>query len=196
MPCPALFALGHADQQHVLDPEIGQRGLGLCQLAGATVDQQHVGDHAVLFHGATEAALDRLPHGCVVVARRDAGNIEAPVLATHRAAGVEYHARGDGRFAHGVTDVETLHALDRLGKSKQLAQGFAACMLRALAGELGDKGQLRIARGQQQIAGTLAAHVPLQRHLVLGGRTERGFDQLGFRNLAVEQDFARGECSA
>lgn len=176
VPCPALFALGHADQPHVLDPQVGQRSLCLRQLTGAAIDQQHVGQHAVLFHRATEATLDCLPHGCVIVARGDAGNIEASILATHRAAGIEHHARGDGCLAHRVADVEALHAFDRLGQPEHLAQGLAACVLRALAGELGNQGQLGVTRGQQQITGTLAAHVPLERHLVFGRGTEGGLD--------------------
>ena len=110
VPCPALLALGHAHQQHILDSQIRQCGLGLGQLAGAAIDQQHVGQYAVFFHRATEPALDRLAHGGVVVAGGDAGNVEAPVLPAHGAAGVEHHARGHRGFAHGVADVEAFDA--------------------------------------------------------------------------------------
>ena len=57
------------------------------------------------------APLERVAHGGVVVARLDALHVVAPVLGVlHRALVVD-HARGDGRLAHGVADVEALDAL-------------------------------------------------------------------------------------
>ncbi len=191
----AFGALGHADHQDAVHPQVGERGIGLRELAGAAVDQQHVGQHriglALALRRAAEAALDRLAHRRVVVARLDVADVVAPVLAAHRAAGVEHHARGHGGLAHGVADVETLRAPDRLGQPQHLAQGLAARVLRVAAGQLGDQRGLRVAAGQFQIAGALAAHVPAQLHLALGSRTQRRFDQFGVGNFAIQQDLAR-----
>ena len=54
------------------------------------------------------------------------------------------------------------------GQAQQVAQGFAAQLLRVAAGQFAGQGDLGIARGQLQVAGALAAHAPLQLHLALG----------------------------
>ncbi|MCW0417648.1 hypothetical protein NB689_003402 [Xanthomonas sacchari] len=64
-------------------------------------------------------------------------------------------------------------------------------MLGVAAGQFGDQGGLGVAAGQLQVAGALAAHVPLQLHLAFGGRAQRRLDQLGVGNLAVQQHLAR-----
>src|SRR3546814_19840481 len=66
---------------------------------------------------APEPALQRLVHRRVVVARLDPGDVVAPVLAAHRAVGVEYHARGHRGLAHGVADVEALDARRQVGQA-------------------------------------------------------------------------------
>lgn len=58
MACAALHALGHAHQQHAFHAQVGQCDLRLRQLAGATVDQQDVRQHALLFHRTAETAID------------------------------------------------------------------------------------------------------------------------------------------
>ncbi|KAG1539521.1 hypothetical protein G6F50_014490 [Rhizopus delemar] len=143
----AFHALGHTYQQHPFHAEVGQRGLGLRQLAGATVDQQYVRQHALLFHGTAEAAVDGLAHGGVVIARLDTADVEAAILRAHRPSSIEPHAGGHGGFAEGMTDVEALDPLDRLGQAQHVAQRVAARVLRVAAVEFGGQGQLRVAAG-------------------------------------------------
>ncbi|MNT12187.1 hypothetical protein D3C72_1471070 [compost metagenome] len=187
----AFHAFGHAHQQHVFHAQIGQRCLGLCQLAGATVDQQHIRQDALLLHRAAEAAVDRLAHRGVIIARLDATDVEAAVLRAHRAGSIEHHTGGHGGFAHGMADVEALHPLHRFGQPQHHPQRFAARVLRGAAVDLGGQGQLRVAAGQFQVAGALATDVPFQLHLALGRGRQCRTNQVGIRNFAVEQDLAR-----
>src|SRR3546814_7632105 len=58
-------------------------------------------------------------------------DVVAPVLAAHRAVGVEYHARGHRGLAHGVADVEALDALRQVGQAEHVAQRFDPRALRS-----------------------------------------------------------------
>src|SRR5690606_39956368 len=107
--------------------------IGLGHLPRPAIDQQHVGQDGalagrlvpcpVLFRTgdgrAPEAPGQRLVHRGVVVTRLDATDVEAAVLAAYRTLGIEHHARGDGRLAHGVADVEAFDAAWQLRQDRK-----------------------------------------------------------------------------
>src|SRR3546814_16938769 len=121
---------------------------------------------------APEPALQRLVHRRVVVARLDPGDVVAPVLAAHRAVGVEYHARGHRGLAHGVADVEALDALRQVGQAEHVAQRFDPRALSGLAAELGGERHLGVAARKVQEAGAVAATDGLDLHPAAGGGAE------------------------
>src|SRR5690606_17292918 len=92
-------ALGNADQHDAVDIELVQYRARLGNLSGAAIDQQDVRQHSGWLSlgsdRALEAPAERLVHRRVVVTRLDPGDVETAVLPTHRAFGIEYHARGD-----------------------------------------------------------------------------------------------------
>src|SRR5262245_4418420 len=76
----ALGALRHAHDAGLVQPQVGQCGPRRADLPSSAVDQDEVRDLAALCAYALVAALEHLAHGGVVVARRDAADVEAPVL--------------------------------------------------------------------------------------------------------------------
>ncbi len=112
-------------------------------------------------------------HGGIVVAGRDAFDIEAAVIRLARSFAVEDHAGGDGALALGVADVETLHALGPLGEIQRIAQRVQATRVAGLAAEPGLERDLGIAAGHLQPARTLGAHPSFDLHPALGAFRER-----------------------
>lgn len=52
-----------------------------------------------------------LIHRRIIIARRDASNVIAPILRTQRAVSIKHHTGSDGLFTHGMADVKALHPL-------------------------------------------------------------------------------------
>src|SRR3954463_9263537 len=143
----ALRALGHAHDAHLVQTQISQDCGGYAGLAFSAVDQDEIGDFAALLAHALVAPLEDLTHRGVVVARRDAADVEAAVVGLLHLLPVVYDARGHGRLAHGMADVEALDALRTLGQAERLAQRHQAAFLRRpVAHTLGNREQRVLAR--------------------------------------------------
>src|SRR5579885_3010073 len=99
VPGATLGVFRYANHQHAGDAEIGQHLERLRHLPLAAVDQQHVRQRALARLHAFVAPQERLAHRAVVVAGRDAGDVEATVLRFFRSVRPVHHAGGDGRFA-------------------------------------------------------------------------------------------------
>src|SRR5205085_11884993 len=117
---------------------------------------------------ALEAARECLVHGGVVVARRDAGDVEAPVLRTHRTLAIKYDTGGHRGLAHRVADVEAFDALRGPGQSEQFLQRSQPSRLRRGAAGLRVERVLGIALRQLQETRALAAHLRLHLDLAAG----------------------------
>ena len=112
----------------------------------------------------------RLVHRRVVVARFDAGDVVAAVLAAHRAFGVEHHAGGHRRLAHGVADVEAFDPRRRAPRGPACSRrASSARVLRGVAGAFAGQRELGVAPRQVEVAGAFAAHAGLDLHLALAG---------------------------
>ena len=95
---------------------------GARELAGAAVDEQHVGHrHLALLH-ARVAPRQHLRHRAVVVAGRDVVDVEAPIVRLQRPFGPEHDARRDGRLAGRVAHVEALEPRRQLVELERLGQ--------------------------------------------------------------------------
>src|SRR5205823_1963261 len=91
----ALRPLCHADEAYLVQAEIGEQGTRDADLAFAAVDQYQVWNLAGLPRDALIAAREHLAHCAVIVARRDAADVEPPVLRLLHLLPVVDHARGD-----------------------------------------------------------------------------------------------------
>ena len=100
--------LRHPQQHPWRDSHLLQRRLRLCQLAWASIDEEHVGQRALPRLDAPEASRDGLAQRAVVVARLDPLDVEAAVFLLRRPLRPEDDAGGDGGFALRVADVEAL----------------------------------------------------------------------------------------
>src|SRR4051812_15251792 len=132
----ALGTFGHAHHTQLVQAEVGEYRAGDTDLTLATIDQHEIRHPARLGCHALIAALEHLAHGAVIVTRRDAADIEAPVLGFLHLLSVIDDARGDGRLAHGVADVEALDAPGAFGKRKHLAQRAQPRLLRCAAAHM------------------------------------------------------------
>jgi hypothetical protein len=93
-----------------MQPRSCRTARGCVYLALAAVDQDQVGDLAALRAHALVAALEHLAHRRVVVARRDAADVEAAVFGRLHLLAIVDHARGDVASPIGVADIEALDA--------------------------------------------------------------------------------------
>jgi hypothetical protein len=137
-----------------------------------------------------------LSHRRVVVARFHPRDVVAPVLRAHRSGRVEYHAGGHGRLAHGVADVEALDPRRRLVEAEQLLQVRHPRLLAGMAGHLRCQRLLRVAPGQVQVAGALAAHAAAHTDLASRGFRKGVLHELALGNVAIEHDLGRRRLAA
>src|SRR6185437_12041423 len=180
-------ALGHADHVDAGDAEFLQHLQRLRHLAAAAVDQQHVGFRTLAFGELAETPGQRLVHRRVVVAGRDAADVEAAVMRLLRPFRPEHHAGRHGEFAAGVADVEALEAPRRFGQFQQALQVLEARAQGLPAGKaLGQRG-LRIALGHLQEARAFAAHAALQLHRV-AALFRQHFGEHGLLGQLLAQD--------
>src|SRR5437588_9909231 len=143
----ALRPLCHADEAYLMQAEIGEHGTRDADLAFAAVDQYEVWNLAGLPRDALIAAREHLAHRAVIVARRDAADVEPPVLRLLHLLPVVDDARGHCRLAHRMADVEAFDAPRALGQAEHLAQRRESCLLRgAVAHALRDGEERVLAR--------------------------------------------------
>src|SRR5205085_690671 len=117
----ALGPLRHADEAYLVQAEIGEHGTRDADLAFAAVDQYQVWNLAGLPRDALVAAREHLAHRAVIVARRDAADVEPPILRLLHLLPVVDDARGDRRLAHRMADVEAFDAPRALGQAEHVA---------------------------------------------------------------------------
>ena len=98
--------LGDTHSEHTHHAQLGEHPFRHRQLTAATVHEQHVGQRALALLQTLVAPHQRLLHGGVIVSRRDAIDIEAPILRLERPLAVEYHTGGHGRLAAGMADID------------------------------------------------------------------------------------------
>ena len=81
LPGPAVGALGDADHRQTLAAGLGSALTRGIDLAGTAVDQQQIRPRPLTADDARTVAQQRLVHGGVIVPRRDALDVVAPVVA-------------------------------------------------------------------------------------------------------------------
>ena len=74
--CPAIRSFRNTHELEIGKSQLGQFAVHLVDLAEATIDEQHVGLGNFARLHALVAALERLPQGAVIIAGRNAGDIE------------------------------------------------------------------------------------------------------------------------
>ena len=67
----------------------------------------------LFFNRLTITPTQNLIHRCIIITRRNAGNVVAAILCAQRAIGIKDHARGYRLFTHRMADVEAFHTLHR-----------------------------------------------------------------------------------
>src|SRR6516225_4788737 len=138
----AALALLDADDAPELDAELLEHRARDADLAAAAIDENEIGKPRLpLRRGLDElgvATRQHLAHRRIVVARRDAGDVEAAVLRALHLVRLEDDARRLRRLARGVADVEAfdperVHVLD--GEVERIDERARTRLLRTLLGE-------------------------------------------------------------
>src|SRR5579875_646690 len=120
LPRPTIRAFRDPDERQIAKPELRENGMHLVDLPESSVDEQQIGRRHFALADAGIAALERLAQRAVIVAGRDAGDVEAAVLLFERPLGAEDHTRGYRALPTRVTDIEafdpdgTLRQIERL----------------------------------------------------------------------------------
>ena len=130
--------------------------------------------------------------------RGDAADIVAPILRAHRAVTVEHHARSHGLFAHGMADIEALHAVD-FRQVQHLGQLRQPLMDRRLLRKLGGQRRCRVGTRQLQITGAVTARLALNLDLAprqLGERLRKQVFSGRLKSNRISPGKVRARCLA
>ena len=182
----ARFTLGNAKQQHVGETEFGHGFDRAGNLPLSAVDQEQVGQHAVLLDALVEALGECGAHRGVVVAGGDAGDVVAAVVGFFQVVAFVDDVRRDGGFAHRVRDVETFDAFQRRqvervgqrGKPLRLVGAFAAAAF-------GREPGIGLGHGEPDAA--LGGDAVVHTDFLLCQVGQQCFQHVGVEGLADEQ---------
>ena len=165
----APLALLDAHDHRQVQPELAEDLARHRDLAAATIDEHEIRQpgtrRGALLHRLGEpgvAPLQHLAHGGVVVARRHALDVEAPILRRLHRVGFIHDAGGLGGFARGVAHVEALdaQALEVGGvQVEHLGQCARALALRTLLGQQPRQRQLGTGGGHLEPGPALLARL-------------------------------------
>ena len=116
----AILAFGDANELDVAQTKLVHYFFGDRELPFTAVDQNQIRPGTGfrftfrLLGNFLVAPKEYIAHRSVVVARCNRRDVIEPILRRLHRSVIKHHTRGDGRFAHGVRNIETLHALQAL----------------------------------------------------------------------------------
>src|SRR5438445_1184934 len=181
----SLRSLGYAYQQEVGETDLCERFARRADLSLAAVDENQVGRDPLPACDPAVAARKRLRQGAIVVARHQAFDVVAAVLASaHVHAIVHYTGRHRG-LPHRVAHVEAFDALHGVGCTERLAQRREPRSLSALLDELRPERLERVSPGHLEPGAALGRGPSMDAHAafrVLGERRLELFDIELFAN--------------
>ena len=92
-------------------------------MAFTAIDENKIGSQPLPGRHFFIAARQHVAHGGIIVARGNAGDVIATVLAVLHVAPIEHHATAYGGLAHGMADIKTFYALGAVWQVQSLVQG-------------------------------------------------------------------------